>query len=1461
MQQTYSVVALPFSHRPDASHHLSLFVSPDLLAEPGERLGDSSVFAQWAYGLREASIEVWCDGGPLAVEPLTAPVRADLWPLVFPADTPVRSYEPPHWSARHWRTFDAARVQEAALTTQAMVAQQSPLTVPGSRQGTMLTRYWGIGVSDNPQDSEARNLAELDEATGELTALTDPVQLARLEGRDAGGFQGMRRELHRARRFYDRPEDATPYARRPTPGAAEPEPARPEPDFHERLALINDHPHLQRLLGVVVDCRVLDLDLLRQASVLSARIVPASGDGECRSPRTTVELAGDALVTAPRRTGDWRGGAAQLGGEDSSFEVLVVDPDGAALKTEQFFGGLGRLLRDLDEGGTSTTAPPALRSSGLTVVRRANGLHTQEAMRDQSEALATLRAGGDDVTLNLEDVTVGVRVEVWDDQRSRWFSLHSCEVDARVDGTGEMLTFTEEGFVEETTPTHSTTVENAPIHVHESLFGWDGWSLSAPRPGNRIRHVDGTEVVEETPVPTDPVTPLTLLTRVSPGTLPRLRYGRSYAFRAWAVDLAGNSRPHLLNPASVPPELAEAATQLSRHQLPSSVEWEPPEQSPGPVRGRRRDPLSGHETIAQALRRFGGPRRADRRAAVGDPIDATALTSLPVEAAALARSSRRVLPHSVSSHAAALSDQDVVALSGSVSDEVTYRRWDPVLPPTVVPRWEFSEGESNHRLVLRSWARQDEPGGPVHLDDPTVYAGTRPGRHATAERHLVPPKTSQFDAELHGAFDAAVGVSDASAQKAWLAAAVHEAGTLFDLQVADWHDLSAVQPQHGIALVHGPDTPQAELRTLPIPAGEAPAAGQYVVHDTDQLRLPFLCDVLATGFNLLFDAGHDRDLPSPLGLEAFSGSYGGTWPAVEPVRLRMVGGSGLDGSLAAGVLTVAVPAGTSLTVRLSSRIDAAGLDLLGPWHNLGSATSRADLTAAALAGALWVVTPSEHLTFVHATNRPLQAPTPHLFDVEHRALGSSKAPIEAVIGVHGPSTEAITVEGSWTDWLDDVSQPEPLTLERAAVAGTTTVEPWEEYVLTGEFEPDEPFLQPGLGKVRGHALVHEFGDTLHREVTYTVRATTRFREYFGPDELTSAPDAQPLDDGRSTLSAPITVHVPNTEVPAPPVVHSVLPLQHWVEEDEPGQPFARRRSRFAGVRVYLERPWYHTGAGELLGLVTTGAPGDRTEFARDPIWHNPGDPQIASPVRLEHLRVVDELPDQSDRGGSATAPSWIEIDGQEREIIGYRPRYNPTRKLWFVDIAFDSDTWLWPFVRLAVVRYQPHSIRGAQVSPVVLADFVQLLPERTTSVSRVDEDTVRVVVSGSFGRHDTAWHHQAQEGTAAWLGEDVGVNRTLMAKVQRRSVPGSDVLWVDLDKVELEPVGHGATPSELAWVGNLSVPADWPVAAPDGPGSGSYRVLVQEWERLPGDRAKLADPDSDVVWQTRLVYADEFELG
>src|SRR4029453_2255844 len=115
-------------------------------------------------------------------------------------------------------------------------------------------------------------------------------------------------------------------------------------------------------------------------------------------------------------------------------------------------------------------------------------------------------------------------------------------------------------------------------------------------------------------------------------------------------------------------------------------------------------------------------------------------------------------------------------------------------------------------------------------------------------------------------------------------------------------------PQPGISLENEPTAPPSTLKALPLPLGDAPAPGQYVVHDTDQLVLPYLPDPAAAGISLVFtEAGLERPTPFPVGTEGFTARYTGDWPAVEPFRIVLEGTDQLTGRLDGNVVRIGLP--------------------------------------------------------------------------------------------------------------------------------------------------------------------------------------------------------------------------------------------------------------------------------------------------------------------------------------------------------------------------------------------------------------------------------------------------------------------------------------------------------------------------------------------------------------------------
>jgi hypothetical protein len=1516
-----TVVALPHSVATGADFHVSVFVSPRLTPDSAEgKLEDFDHFPHWAKLLAgDAAFELFDQIGPIKVEPILKPLDPDLWDAVFPPATPVRAPRDLDFSDRHWRTFRAAEIHDAAklLHVVAMFADPTSPPRPSVHPLGRLMGQLGVTSTHRREYDESEITRTLDEAIGETgnpaeVAITLPELEARVDEED-NPLLRLAMQVHRARRFYERPESQRPYRERPLDGATAARPPRPEPDFHERCTLVSDHPALQRRLGLVVDLVADDPDRLRNSEWLSARIVPKGDAKACRTTRTRCQTAGDDLVTVPR-TDEWSEERLRLG-DAGHFALLDMDPDGTALKLDRFLWTIPRLLAIEANGDPIHAAPTALRSLGFTVVRHLKAVETQNRLEHQLSLVAAL--GGDNQPLlDTEDVTHGLRIEVWDDTAEAWYTLHATRIAAEVLDKGEVVTdLPEEGFIQGTTATETADVEHSPVHVHESVFGWEGWSLSAARPGKRVRHENGKEVVEDQDANPDPVTPLLVTSEVEPGTLPRLRYGRSYAFRAWAVNLAGWSRSHAVGPVPPPaPPAVDAVAAAAAAPAPAPLPGEPliptlrSETAAGVLRRRFTVVEEPSDVAAAELPLLSDPRlermvlgrllarraetltrarvqpeaAVDRASLVGRAFsDAAVNENEPFVADTALREPERMARALVLPHAEAITAPQLLDL---ITPLRPFLRWDPVAPPAVVARHRFSSGESLRQLVIRSGVTQDLETLELTIEPPAAYASAHGdlGYRAASERHLAPPKTSQSEAELHGAFDDAIGSNAAADHAGLLAVAVREAGTLFDVDVPRLDDPAQRDPQPGIALVADPTVPASTLKSLPLPTGEPPAPGQYVVHDTDALVLPYLPDVLGRGISLVFpEAGRDRIIAFPFGAEGFTARYPGDWPELQPFRLALEGSDVLSGELDGHVLRIALPAGDVQRFRLASSLDRAELDLFGLWRSLPAVIrSNADVAEAAADGWLWALTPFEEVTLVHAVPRPLETPRPTALVALRPSEGATDVHLLGAVDVHGPSTEMIAAEARWVDPNDDLTLPAPDERATQAIAFTSPIRETEDLAVLFGGAADVELTVPGAGPVWLHSAIQRLGDTKHHTIHYRFRASTRFREYFDPETLAPANGGgpagpeEPVDDGQSVVGEEITLSVPSSARPAAPVVHSVLPLFRWESGTEAEQPVATRRRRRAGVRIYLERPWYSSGEDELLGVLLAPG-GDDTQAHRHPVSQWGADPVwVSAPVtpramylQLDNLLRVFGLEDRPGDALPVAPPATLPLGSIPGSppvtVLGYRPQYSVDRQMWYVDVAIDPGSTFWPFVRLAVARYQPDSIDGCHLSAPVQCDFVQLTPERITSVSRTDVRHVRVVVSGPIGVRQpppgrdttTTAVPTGIDDYAAW----VRMHRTVVARLQRLdpAIP-TDLGWETVATEELTVRGFGRNVFEAAWIGELEAPGDLPLQTPGA--NPEWRVTVEEWERLPGDPADLADPRSSAVWEQRLIYADEIIL-
>ncbi|MFT3798821.1 hypothetical protein [Microbacterium sp.] len=1664
----FAAVALPVSVAGDAKVNATIFVSPRLTPDHDPAvLGEFDVFPKWgalvAGGVEFTLVD---QNGPIATTADTTAVDPALWERAFDERTPVAANAVPQWQERDWRSFSAKDAADIAKTVHLATVVADPVNPVAPLRHPLAQGVLGLATQtgalrlpglrhegpDSPIYDESVLTRHLDDslprgARGAWTNAAPPTLAGygSVPADQNGAAAQALRELHRVRRFYERPESQAESQRvKSPPDKAAPLPS-PAPEFHERVAAAGDHPEFLRRLGLLIPVTA-DVARLRKSRWLAVAVSGRVPETACRSPRLRVSvLSDDSFIPQPNPDDPaiWSGGALALG-ESGVFDVVDVDVDGSAIKAERFLTTLPRLAIAQLNKTPADAATPAMRASGLTVTRRqqAGRALTQLARQEgYQSALQSFAAPADMPEIFTQDVTRGVRVEVWDSVTRVWRSLHRRRSTLAVNGEVVYADDENDGFIQGTTATETRGQDDSAVHVHEAMFGWDGWSLSAPRPGKRVRGQledapDGgsrvVETVEDTPdepLPGEkPPHPFVFTHRFAEGTLPRLRFGRDYSFRAWGVDLGGNVRPHRIGPRP-PVELAALVTQLqsaspvlgSAAAFRARIDDVAARDVNGAVaevvrgihlgtiaRAASATTLDGaaaddaatddaaastagdlvlDQLDASALRTVAtgidlGSAAVDvidtakgRRAVRAAGIDLTALRTIgPRGAAALreqaranaARTTSRVVDAGVAaparSRVEALADtfrtlvaddaqpiarstvltdlaatrelvgSHLAAVLGGPRPAVTpdlaayalrtvtpprpFLRWDPVPVPVVVPLGAYTEGESLRVVVVRSGVTQDADTLEVTTQSPAEYAAavaaTAPLYAQNAQRHVAPPKTSQNQAELHGVFDAGIDEGTADARTRMLAWALRESGTFFDQSVPHLTDPNGTpSPQPGVRLLpepqgddhFNPSDPAHPLKVLPpgepgvdpaliLRPGDAPAPGQYVVHDTQQLALPYLPDPLATGVSLAFtQAGAGRTIAFPYASEGITARYPGEWPDVQPFLLTLCAAQDLDaaGRLGAAIdghrIDIGLPAGDVQTFRLASGIPKDRLDWMGVWRTLADRfTDDPAVQEAAADGLLWALTTGENVTLVHAVPRPVTAPRPTLLTIV-RAPGSTLATFIGGVEVHGPSTEQLTVTMHWTDTVDDVNLDGPVERFAEAAGFTTHVQPQERIVPL--WPVDQQVALPGWEGVLLHSSLHAFPDTKHHLAQYRFRAGTRFREYFAPALI--APDAaNPLDDGQSVVSAEIAISVPSTVRPDAPKVHSVLPLLRWGEGEEPEQPFGRRRTRGTGVRIYLERPWFSSGDGELLAVLLTPN-GDDTagyppqpnpaegfpfvsQWGSDPIWTAPGVPRRpVSLIELDDALSLWGVDDRRDPGrpvapaaplplplGTATAagaPETVPV-----VAVGYRPQYNEERRLWYVDIAFDPRATFWPFVRLAVARYQPASVPGAHLSTPVQLDFVQLAPERTASVSRTDDTHARVVVSGFAGHRSSASRDYARSVTAG---------RRVVARLQRhRPDIGGDLAWESVDAVELAIRGRASRAEELVWVGELEADGVIEVRTPPGASDpatdgSTWRVRVEEWERFEGDpppRAEVPQYGRDPIVQERLVYADDVYL-
>lgn len=1456
MNESAIFTAIPGGRVPGKSGQLrvTVFVTPKLTPDAGAppegvELAAFAAFANWPKTVRGARFMFEISGyGQAEGFPLDAALVPDpqLWATLF-GRTRVGMAGFQHFEDAVVHSYPVEEVSTALTGLYQRVAVASPSEFPPITRGPLAQAVAEL-ASPIPYDSKRDQGLRRQRVEGYLEGLrgkSDPKKrffnIADVASSHADDVAKV--SLMAATAFYDRQDD--PWS--PDAIAAHaPEPEAPE--FHSFVARCADFPELLRRLGLAFDLFIKDDPGIREFStirvmagmnqgVLESLLAPVHAPEQSR-PATMARRTDRVWAPTAREPADVMDGSLAIDRDD--FTLQQMDPDGSALKVSHLLATLQRTASRLpplqaDDNGPSMTADasslPALRSAGISVVRR-NRAGTLVAQFDRSAAHEDDRVSKRAALLSVTDVTRGWRVDIQDRSAGsgQWLSLHRRQGEYElVEPGGEAMPLAVQPAPDEAYLKAASTSSNAPQpdadqYLHETVAGWDGWSLAAKRPG--LAQADD-DVVDPLRPPDVAKTdfPLAVNFRPAPGSLPRLRFGRHYRLRVRAVDLTGWSIPEdqldpeherdfpesyqrwepVPSPAVVPLTEFTEGESLMRMVIRSTAGMSVHDYVKQPrVRTLRGHQPSGRLGIVyreENERHLAAPISSVQLAETHGMFDAAFQGDPAAIAAQFAVASKeagsfltlpggRVVKHADPDHAPELSGSKAQALTDG--EYVVHDRHDlplPYLPDPLARGVSFTTLPGDTATRVQRW-----PGDPAHWHDRQpillrIVDGADPPVFDAATRTLVvslPPATL-----------ATVRLSSfLDDDDPWLM-------RVWNLIDQDQHPASAAQlatvrqgrhwmitPWTEMTLVHAVEKP-LEPPVIVLDAGDRRKTGETfawlpgAVHnhaastgriDIDAAWTDPVDDILEPG---------QRDEPKGVHVADFQ---------LEPTEARAL------------IARTGGPAGGPVGPRHQVR------------HEFGDTRHR-----------YVKYTPT-------ATTRFREYFPPEITRVaELVTTVGEPLTVDVFSSARPAAPEVRYIVPTWEWQTETLRAGSDFGVRRVRTGGGLRV-----YL-------GRPWFSSGPDELLGVVLNIQPWITWHNDVTAGVNGSIEARAQADAWAQSVLAHAGVSVSGRTSVVSQVlkTLGTPSTRRTA-----SATGRLRARNADE--RFLLKARSALAKARTdeakrvrALPSAALDTAkfASYLPLYVQTGPAGRKftSTWGADPVFA--GAPVAPGPfIHQFPLRVA-----------VGHALELAEVAGQKVTVIGHQPQYDAGRRLWYCDLQVDAGAAYTPMVQLALARYQPHSVAGVELSSVVKADFAQLLPRReATFIVTPDGSAVLVTLAGPIGvpQHAISLPNIASR---------VNASRLVQAWVERLPADAAtDLDWATVgSKVTLQvqltlKQAKQQRHDDIQWAGA--------VAVPDRAAGERWRVRVVEYELHRADTLGATGIAPMRMRDHRLVYSDTVEL-
>lgn len=1443
-------------------------------------------FLDWPNKIIGANFEVvFEDSGGAEIGAVKAtrvspdPSKA-LWQYIFNTTTPVRPFLFERFDLKFF--FSNAHFQNAGFLRD------------------LYTRFARLHPEEHPSIDDLLDTANVPNLRDYYLELSDVVPGLEQRLRDAvndhnavqpGDFSEPRMFIHMLRRFL---QPLTPDV-----GHDDPLPPK-EPDFHEVLSSMTDYSILRRKLGLVIDLEVDKADMPAGTLPTSSERVyvrptwtPEAGGPDVTdfTPRTAYILDN----TNPKFMPDSLPGGPQINEgmqilDKDDFEVVQIDPDGATERIVTFVHNLIRRARHATDDTPEDYAVPAPRTQGLSLVEAFNAWKILvRTIRDWFNEQQLEAGQPENVILYAEDLVQGYVVDVHAQPPTgggAWYSL--CQRTGTYefpDDTSLNFAFPDDGeddeaFVHATGFGAAGSADDSELHYTDSRFLWQGWSLATEPPGMTISA--DPDALDTPAANLNEPDPAGFNMKVSyaakKGSLPRLRFGWTYRFRLRAMYLSGDVRPGPKH-ESYPDDFTNATNPVTYRQfepVPSPTLIYGTEKTTGEdlermvIRSPEKAPTA-EETVRWIAPPKAGQRQCEQHAkfdtAAGN-LDAAAYDMI----VAREKGSFSPIPEPHDKNdPPPVADPDVVfpgpildfEVEGGAHVQLPYLA-DPLArhamfrappePPVKTERFESIRGlpspDGSVPSPVTFGPKGDWPSlAPFRIrliEGANTTSWTAPVADTSSGLLTVAlAKGERVRLRLNSAFNS--DDKDLLALWAWMSAGLDtEAPALlaFLAALVDGARHYMITPFRELLLIHATKQPLQDPAFLGLdhqPRLAGSTFAELFCNPGLMVHAPTTASVyIRARWNERVDVLEE---PGPRTINDVRAD-------VFEVPVRYLGN-------------------TKQPIMTKSDVDAQPEKFR---HEFGDTKYRKVFyTAEAVSRDAEYFRTSTDVTFVPPDKSVSVDPAGVVAESEVVTSQDKSTTYEREQHYNMDYAAGTITRINRLDGIGDADKvqvsyiPTPITRTSAHVFREA------KQVELSVADPSET-LDPN-GVVEDSEIVSSKPDKLVRyrrdrdyEINYATGVLTRLDggSIGNPETVQVSYIAVPSPPG----SEETKLEILNSARPAAPNILYVIPTFRWEEEEGLGPDQMTRHRRGGGLRVYMDRPWYSSGEGEQLAAVLyTSSAGELperfqslvTQWGLDPLWGASEDLDPLGAFRPNSTK----FPNRDHHMGGLTLE---ELPGGDNVVaVGHQVEFDATRKLWFCDIDVDTripgsehtlkfdidstsyevagpqESAYYPFIRLALARYQPNSEPDAHLSRVILADFAQLAPDRTVSTIRVDASTLRVILTGPSPAGDTAGAdlYTSQGRSTVVVTTEELVSASEMALPEKG---GADEGWMEVGGATnlLSDFSPGDLPF-VVWQGDVALPAV----------AGDLRLVIREFERYEGQNE----------WdESRVVFADTVEL-